>query len=51
MKGMHSGISVTNEMKWKIKEQSFREKITMLELVEKALNEYFERLEKENREE
>ena len=47
MNGVHSNISVTNEMKWKIKEQSFKEKITMLELVEKALNEYFERLEKE----
>ena len=49
MNGVHSSVSVTNETKWKIKEQSFKEKITMIELVEKALNEYFERLEKETK--
>ncbi len=44
MQNNQATVVVSKEMKWKIKEQALKEKITMIELMEKALQEYFDRL-------
>ena len=49
MQRNQSTMVIDTQMKWKVKEQALKEQLTMAALVEKALNEYFARLEKETK--